>query len=287
MARLPRLVFVPLMIAMAAMMTVLAACGGQQNSGGQASSSLEAIREAGVLRVGVNPNFPPMSAYGRTNQFEGFDVDIANRLGEELGVRVELVPTEAAQRVPFLSSNRIDISLGALTITPERAEIVDFTIPLHTESMNVLTTDKIEAQSWRDLNRADVTLVNMRGNRSVSLLEEELPEARKLLVDGNADTVRAIAQGRADAMVENIDFFIGFTKNYPQVNWRLIDDHIFVAHCGIGVPKGEDDLRGFLNETLTRLHSEGFVDARWTHWYGAPMSAPVDLSFALEEGGDL
>lgn len=287
MARLPRLVFLPLILVMTAMMTLLAACGGRQDSGGQATSSLEAIREAGVLRVGVNPNFPPISAYGPTNQLEGFDVDIANRLGEELGVRVELVPTEAAQRVPFLSSNRIDISLAALTITPERAKIVDFTIPLHTESMNVLTTDKVAAQSWRDLNSADITLVNMRGNRSVSLLEEELPEARKLLVDGNADTVRAIAQGRADAMVENIDFFIAFTKNYPRVNWRLIDDPIFVAHCGIGVPKGEDELRAYLNETLTRLHEEGFVEERWTHWFGAPMSAPVDLSFTLEEGGDL
>ena len=277
MARLPRCLLLPLMVAM----TLLAACGGQQGADGTAASSLETIRKAGVLRAGVNPNFPPMSVYGPTNRLEGFDVDIARRLGEELGVEVELVPTEAAQRVPFLSSNRIDIALGALTITPERAEIVDFTIPLHTESMNVLTTDEVEAQSWKDLNSRDITLVNMRGNRSVSLLEEELPEARKLLVDGNADTVRAIAQGRADAMVENIDFFIGFTKNYPQVNWRLIDDPIFVAHCGIGVPKGEDELREVLNATLTMLHETGFIDERWTHWYGASMSAPVDL----ERGG--
>ncbi len=281
MARLPRLVLLPLMLAM----TALAACGGGRDDAGAGAriSSLEAIREAGVLRAGVNPNFPPMSVYGPTNQLEGFDVDVARRIGEELGVAVELVPTEAAQRVPFLSSNRIDIALGALTMTPERANIIDFTVPLHTESMNVLTTDKVDAQSWKDLNSSDITLVNMRGNRSVSLLDEELPEARKLLVDGNADTVRAIAQGRADAMVENIDFFIGFTKNYPQVNWRLIEDPIFVAHCGIGVPKGEDALREALDDILVKLHETGFIEERWTHWYGAPMSAPVDL----DRGGDI
>ena len=73
--------------------------------------SLDQIIRDGTLRVGVNPNFPPMSSYGRTNQIEGFDVDIANAIGEALGVGVQLVPTETAQRVPFLTSGRIDIAL--------------------------------------------------------------------------------------------------------------------------------------------------------------------------------
>ncbi len=61
--------------------------------------------------------------------------------------------------------------------------------------MGVLTTDKVDAQNWKELDRPDITLVNMRGNRSVTLLEEELPEAKKLLVDGNADTVRGDRAG--------------------------------------------------------------------------------------------
>jgi polar amino acid transport system substrate-binding protein len=256
---------------------LLAGCGG----GGEGPPSLEEIKEDGVIRVGVNPNFPPMSVYGRTNQLEGFDVDIARRVAEELGVELKLVPTEAAQRVPFLTSNRIDMTLGALTMTPERAAVVDFTIPLHTEAMSVLTTDAVEAETWRALDDPDITLVNMRGNRSVSILDEELPNAKKLLVDANADTVRAIAQGRADAMIENVDFFIGFTKNYPDVAWRVIDDRLFVAQAGIGVAEGNDSLREELNDILRELHAEGFVEDRWTQWYGGPMSAPVDLNYAI------
>ena len=56
-------------------------------------------------------------------------------------------------------------------------------------------------------------------------------------MDANADTVRAIAQGRADALVENIDFFLTFTKNYPNVKWRVLNDPIFVAYCAMGVAR--------------------------------------------------
>jgi polar amino acid transport system substrate-binding protein len=238
--------------------------------------SLDEIIRDGTLRVGVNPNFPPMSSYGMTNQLEGFDIDVARRIGEELGVDVEFVMTETAQRVPFLSSNRIDIALGALTRTPARAKLIAFTAPLHTESMGVITTDKVDAESWKDLDREDITLVNMRGNLSVQVLKEKLPRPKVLLVDGNADTIRAIAQGRADALVENIDFFLSFLKNYRNVNWRVLDDTIFVAYCAIGVGKDNQRLVDYLNVLLYDMHSSGEIAALWEQWYEAPMAVPVE-----------
>jgi len=237
--------------------------------------SLDEIISDGTLRVGLNPNFPPMSSYGMTNQLEGFDVDIARRIAEALGVEAEFVTTETAQRVPFLVSGRIDMALGALTRTPERAKLIAFTVPLHSESMGVITTDKVEAESWQELNSEDITLVNMRGNLSVELLKEKLPEPEVLLVDGNADTIRAIAQGRADALVENVDFFINFTKNFRAVNWRVLDDPILTAYCSIGVGKEFTALRDYLNVLLFDLHVNGEVDALWEKWYGAPMTIPV------------
>lgn len=237
--------------------------------------TLDDIVKSGTIRVGVNPNFPPMSSYGMSNQIEGFDVDIAQRIADELDVKLQLVPTAAAQRVAFLTSGRIDIGLGALTRTPARARLIDFTVPLHTESMSVMTTDRSSAQSWKDLDDPSVTLVNMRGNLSVELLKDKLPKARVLLVDGNADTVRALAQGRADAMVENIDFFVNFTKSYRNVNWRYLEDSIYVSYCGIGLARGNEDLRNFLNILLYDLHSSGYVNERWEQWFGAPMTVPV------------
>lgn len=240
-----------------------------------AARSLDDIIADGTIRIGVNPNFPPMSAYGDTNELEGFDVDIGRKLAEALGVEAEFVPTESQQRVPFLVSDRIDISMGALTRTVARDKLIDFTVPLHTEAMATLTTKKVTAESWRDLDTSDITLVNMRGNWSVDFLKEKLPQADVLLVDTIADTVRAVAQGRGDAIVENIDFFMKFTQNYPDVEWRVIEDTVFVAYCGIGVSQGNSTLQSVLNIALYDLHSSGTVNATWEKWYGAPMLKPV------------
>ena len=140
--------------------------------------TLDEIIKDGTIRIGVNPNVPPISYFGMTNQLEGFDIDIGNEIADALGVEAEFVITEGAQRVPFLLSNRADIALGAMTRTPERAKLISFTVPLHTESMGVITTDKINVQNWRDLNREDITLVNIRGNFSVSVVKEKLPKPR-------------------------------------------------------------------------------------------------------------
>lgn len=237
--------------------------------------TLDEIIGEGAVRIGVNPNFPPMSSFGTTNQLEGFDIDIGNLIGKALGVEVEFVATESAQRVPFLAANRIDVALGALTRTPERAKLISYTLPLHSEAMGVITTDKIDVPSWTELNREDITLVNMRGNLSVQLLKERLPKPKVLLVDGNADTIRAIAQGRADALVENVDFFLRFLRQYRNVQWQVLNEPIFIAYCGIGVGKGNYALRDFLNVLLYDLHSSGRVNEIWRQWYGAPMAVPV------------
>eukprot|EP01037_Dinobryon_pediforme_P022564 gene22564-23757_t len=237
--------------------------------------SLDQIIQSGTIRVGVNPNFPPMSSYGKTNEFEGFDIDVGNRIATALGVKAEFVPTETAQRVPFLVADQIDISLGALTRSAERAKLIDFTVPLHTESMAVLTTDKAKVEKWTDFNSDKLTLVNMRGNWSVDFLKEKLPNAKVLLVETNADTVRAVAQGRGDAIIENIDFFLAFTTNYPDVKWRTLSDTIFVNYDAIGVSKGNNGLRQFLNILLYDLHSSEYVNDTWKKWYGQPMLKPV------------
>ena len=241
-----------------------------------AAKSLDEILSDGTIRIGINPNFPNMSVRNGAGEWEGFDIEVGRAIAERLGVEVEWVPTETPQRVPFLVSDRIDISLGALTRNSERARLIDYTVPLHTEVLAVLATDKIEGDSWEDFNKEGVTLANMRGNWTVGWIEENMPNVKLELVDTLADTVRLVGQGRADAIVENIDFFMAFTENYPDVNWRVVENPIFVAYCAIGVAQGNDNLTEVLNIILYDLHSSGMVNATWEKFYGAPMLRTVD-----------
>ena len=239
------------------------------------AKSLDDILSDGVIRIGINPNFPNMSVRNAKGEWEGFDIDVGNRLASALKVKVEWVPTETPQRVPFLVSDRIDISLGALTRNSERAKLIDYTVPLHTEVLAVLATDKIKGNTWQEFNRDGVTLANMRGNWTVGWIEENMPKVKLELVDTIADTVRLVGQGRADAIVENIDFFMAFTKNYSNVKWRVIETPIFVAYCAIGLKQGNQNLREVLNIVLYDMHSSGFVNETWEKRYGAPMLRKV------------
>jgi polar amino acid transport system substrate-binding protein len=240
-----------------------------------AAKSLDDILSDGTIRIGINPNFPNMSVRNDAGEWEGFDIEIGKAIAAALGVEVEWVPTETPQRVPFLVSDRIDISLGALTRNAERAKLIDYTVPLHTEVLAVLATDQIEGDSWEDFNKEGVTLANMRGNWTVGWIEENMPNVDIELVDTLADTVRLVGQGRADAIVENIDFFMAFTENYPDVKWRVVEEPIFVAYCAIGVSQGNDNLTEVLNIILFDLHSSGTVNATWEQFYGAPMLSKV------------
>lgn len=259
------------------MRTMLAAVAAIGLTVGAAEArSLDDILSDGTIRIGINPNFPNMSTRNADGEWEGFDIDIGNAIADALGVDVEWVPTQTPQRVPFLVSDRIDISLGALTRNAERAKLIDYTVPLHTEVLAVLATDQIEGDSWQDFDEDGVVLANMRGNWTVDWINENMPNVELELVDTIADTVRLVAQGRADAIVENIDFFIAFTENYPDVNWRVVEEPIFVAYCAIGLQQGRANLQEVLNIILYDLHASGMVNETWEKHYGAPMLRAVE-----------
>ena len=262
--------FTSMLAAMAVAATAMAATAD--------AKSLDDIISDGVIRIGINPNFPNMSTRNDAGEWEGFDIDIGKAIAQKLGVEPEWVPTETAQRVPFLVSDRIDMSLGALTRNSERAKLIDYTVPLHTEVLAVLATDKIEGDTWQDFNKDGVTLANMRGNWTVDWIKENMPEIDLELTDSIADTVRLVAQGRADAIVENVDFFMGFTKNYPDVNWRVVAEPIFVAYCATGIAQDNANLKEVLNIILYDLHSSGMVNETWEANYGAPMLVEVEAS---------
>jgi len=232
--------------------------------------TLDEIVASKKLIVGVNPTLPPLGIFNDKNEIDGFDVDVARKLGELLGVKTEIVQVGSPDRIPFVSSGKIDAVLGAMTVTAERQKVIDFTVPLHTEVLGVLTTKSKPYKDYMDLNDPAVKLVEVRGATPVKLVQEKLPKAQLLLLDNYPDAVRAIAQGRADAMIDVMDFMTEHTAKH-KVDWRIVDAPIDVYFCGIGVQKGNDALREKLSAAVKELHRNGYVDERWKKWFGGPM----------------
>ncbi|WP_175833104.1 transporter substrate-binding domain-containing protein [Burkholderia cenocepacia] len=232
--------------------------------------SLQEILESKKIVFGINPNLPPLGLYDAKNTIDGFDVSVARKLADALGVKLEIVPVGSADRVPFLMADKIDAVMGGMTRNPDRLKVIDFTDPVNTEVLGVLTTQATTFKDYTQLNDSSVRLVQVRGTTPVKLIQEQLPKAQLLLLDNYPDAVRAIAQGRADALIDVLDFMLSYTKNYPT-KWRVVDSPIEVDYDCIGIRKGNTALTERLNKEIATLHKTGFVAASWKRWFGGPM----------------
>lgn len=264
------------MLALAAGATAAPLLGGA----GAFAKPLEEVLSTGTLRAGINPTLTPFGTFNDRNEIDGFDADIARRLAEMMNVELEIVQVGSPDRIPFLQSDRIDIVLGAITRTVPRALVIDYTIPLHTQTVAVLTKDETAApiNALADLNNPEVRLVQVRGTIGVPWIEANAPEAQVTLLDNYPDTFRAMQQGRADAMVDVVESVVIPMRQYEGVGWRILDETISNTWVGVGVQKGNDTLKDFLNVALFELHRAGFVEETWRKWFGAPMQTPVPLN---------
>ena len=84
-----------------------------------------------------------------------------------------------------------------------------------------------------------------------------------------------VAQGRADGLVANLDFYPVLMSNYPDVNWVILPDIIKTAYNGIGLEKGNRGLQTWLNQALWEIQNEGLHDQLWEKHYGIPMIVQV------------
>ncbi|WP_046866780.1 transporter substrate-binding domain-containing protein [Microvirga massiliensis] len=239
--------------------------------------TLDEIIKSGIIKVGVNPTLPPLGKFNEKNEIVGFDVDFAAEIAKMLGVKLEVVQVGSPDRIPFVASGKIDFVMGAMTRNPERAKVIDFTVPVHTEVFGVLTTEGKPFQDWKDLDKPEVTLIQVRGSTPVKFIEENLKNAKVTLLDNYPDAVRALAQGRGDALVDVVDF-VGEHMNKHQVKWKVVETPVDVYYCGLGVAKNSTGLKDWLNVAIFEMHRRGRTDEIWKKWFGIDMLKPVQVT---------
>jgi polar amino acid transport system substrate-binding protein len=231
------------------------------------AATLEEIIKAGKIRVGVNPTIPPTAFYDDKNELDGFDIKFAQKIASMLGVEAEFVTVGANDRVPFVASGKIDFVMGAMTRNSKRALVIDFTLPVTTEANAVLTTEDKPFKVWEDLNNPDVTVVEVRGTTSADFVKTNLPNAKLLLLDDHPSLVTAIAQGRADASINVVALETKYMANHPDVKWKVLPTPVNVYYNSLGVAKGNDSLKSWLNVAIFELQTSGFIDELWKEYF--------------------
>ena len=154
---------------------LLSACGGSASSSSAASGSaasgsaaaagsdvfrtLDEIKADGTVNIGVFSDKNPFGYVDENGEYQGYDVYFARRLGEDLGVEINFVSTEAANRIEYLQTGKADVILANFTVTPERAEEVDFALPYMNVALGVISPDSNVIKSLDNWNSKDQMIV--------------------------------------------------------------------------------------------------------------------------------
>ena len=263
----------------------LAACGSNttDESDSVVYRTLEEIQESGTVNIGVFSDKNPFGYVDENGDYQGYDVYFAERIGKDLGVDINYVSTEAANRVEYLETGKVDIILANFTVTEERAEKVDFALPYMNVALGVVSPDSRVITDLSQLDSDDEVIV-ISGTTAETYLTENNPEIKLQKYDTYANAKNALENGNAVAWAndntEVIAFALqnsGYTVGIPTLGSQ---DTIAPA-----VSKGNETLLNWINDEIKSLGEENFFhkdyEATLVDTYGLEYEESL-----VVEGGD-
>ena len=275
---------------------VLAGCGNaaKTSDSGNAESdksvseesrvyrTLDEIKESGKVNIGVFSDKNPFGYVDENGDYQGYDVYFAERIGKDLGVEINYVSTEAASRVEYLETGKVDIVLANFTVTEERAEKVDFALPYMNVALGVVSP---EANVITDLSQigSDDQVIVISGTTAETYLEKNYPDIKLQKFDTYASAKTSFENGTGVAWandntevtayaIENPGYVVGIPSLGSQ-------DTIAAA-----VSKGNSSLLDWLNDEIVNLGKENFFHAAYEATLIDTYGADYEETLVVEGG---
>lgn len=244
----------------------LAGCTSDQSAGGNATGNpdtvyrtVDEIIESGTINIGVFSDKSPFGYVDENGEYQGYDVYFANRIGEDLGVEVNYVSTEAANRIEYLQTGKVDIILANFTVTEERAQEVDFALPYMNVALGIVSPENAVITSLDDIGTEDAVIV-ISGTTAETYLEKNYPDIRLQKYDAYAEAKTALENGNGAAWANDNTEVIAFAIENPGfvVGIPSLGSADTIAPA---VTKGNESLLNWLNDEIQTLGEENFFHA--------------------------
>lgn len=224
------------------------------------AQTVDDIISRGKLIVAIDTTTPPYGFLDEELKATGFDIEVANRMGEALGVPVEFVTVTSPGRIPALLTGQVDVVISIFSITPARAVQIDFSMPYAGQSAVVIAPKSMEIGSHADLMGKKIGLT--RGTAEDGLLTaaaEVNPGIEILRFDDYASLLQAMVSGQIDAMGggDYGEIYLKKSANGDDFEQKY---PLKTFYFGIGVAKEADDLRQWINTWLFTMKSDGVLD---------------------------
>lgn len=237
-----------------------------------AKSVLSDILSRGEVRVADCLSFAPFGFFDKSGQPQGYDVDIANEMATALGVKLKLIDTSANNRIPNLTTGKVDVVICNFTENPERAKQINFTDPYVVAGETLLVKKTSNITGIGDLSGKTVAVV--KGSTNDEIIKSANPKAQVQAYDTSAAAVLAVRQGQADAMIEDSNFLAYQAKLDPTLKVTH-DSLVPLEYNGFGIQQGQFDWQQWLNQFLRALNTSGTNKTLYEKWFGVSPQFPL------------
>lgn len=242
------------------------------------ADTLDDIKKAGKIRIAIDLAIPPFGMTDDKMQAAGSDVDLARLLAKDLGVQLEIVTTTGPSRIPMLQTNKADLVVSTLSITPDRAKVVDFSLPYADHPSVVAGMKSATIKQLSDLDGKKVAVV--RGTTQDSDLTQKAKGAQLVRYEDDATMALAFASGQVDIIATARSLLPAISKKNPA---RTLEPKITMQtnYLAIGLRKDEPKLLAWVNDWVKANLQNGKLVAIYKAHHGID----IDPALLLKAGG--
>ena len=275
---------------------LLAGCGSSSTAETSAAAELEAaasdakfrtlddIKADGTINIGVFSDKAPFGYVDENGEYQGYDVYFANKLAEDLGVELNFVSTEAASRIEYLQTGKVDVILANFTVTPERAEEVDFALPYMNVALGVVSHDDNVITDLSQVGADDQVIV-ISGTTAETYLTKNYPDIKLQKFDTYAAAKSAFENGTGVAWANDNTEVIAFAKENEGYTVG-IDSLGSADTIAPAVSKGNTTLLDWINDEIKSLGEENFFHKDYEETLLDTYGAEFEDTLVVEGGGD-
>lgn len=235
------------------------------------AQTVDDIKKKGELTVGLLVDFPPYGTVDAKNQPDGYDADVARLLAKDLGVKLKLVPVTGPNRIPFLLTNKVDILIASLAITPERAKQVQFSKPYSAATIVLYGSKKAGIKTAADLKNVRVGVARASTQDiAVTALAPQGTEIRRF--DDDASAMQALMSGQVDAIGCSTTVAAQIAKRAPANSFEnkfVLRQQVMAA----ALRPGQTDFLKAVNAFIDRNTANGELNKLYHKWLETDLPA--------------
>jgi polar amino acid transport system substrate-binding protein len=250
---------------------VVAAIGIADASVARADKLADIIQK-GVVRIIVFGDVPPFGFTNANRELEGFDVDLAKKIAEALGVKLELVQATAANRIPYLLTDRADMNVAAMSVTAERARQIMYSAPYADTSLSVYGPKNLAVKAPADIGRNKVSVA--KGTTEDLVLTSLAPRADIMRTEDNATAVQAYLSGQSQLLAANSVVVVDLAKRNPNKEFDF-KFSLRRAPAHVTIRMGEHNLLRWLDTFIFQATLNGTLNELHVKWLGGPITEPL------------